>query len=83
MMRRIIIESPYRGDDVRATNRNVTFARACMRDALLRGEAPLASHLLYTQHGVLNDRDLKERLRANGGRKAHEYPLARMEQISV
>lgn len=28
---------------------------------------------------MLNDRDLKERLRTNGGRKAHEYPLARME----
>lgn len=32
-----------------------------MRDSLLRGEAPLASHLLYTQPGVLNDDDPRER----------------------
>ena len=25
------------------------YARACLRDSLLRGEAPIASHLLYTQ----------------------------------
>lgn len=31
------------------------YARAAMRDCLLRGEAPYASHLLYTQDGVLND----------------------------
>jgi hypothetical protein len=34
---------------------NVRFARACLRDCLMRGEAPIASHLLYTQRGVLND----------------------------
>jgi hypothetical protein len=34
---------------------HVTYARAAMHDALARGEAPLASHLLYTQPGVLDD----------------------------
>lgn len=47
----VILETPYAGD----VERNVRFARACMRDCLLRGEAPFASHLLYTQAGVLND----------------------------
>lgn len=37
------------------------YARAAMRDCLLRGEAPYASHLLYTQPGVLNDDDPEER----------------------
>lgn len=32
-----------------------------MRDSLLRGEAPIASHLLYTQPGILNDDDPGER----------------------
>ncbi len=50
-MRLVIIESPYAGD----VEANKAYARACMRDCLLRGEAPFASHLLYTQTGVLND----------------------------
>lgn len=33
-----------------------------MRDCLGRNEAPLASHLLYTQPGVLDDDDPHERL---------------------
>lgn len=50
-MRLVILESPYAGD----IEKNVEYARACVRDALLRGEAPIASHLLYTQPGVLCD----------------------------
>ncbi|MBO4228155.1 hypothetical protein [Bradyrhizobium neotropicale] len=50
-MKLVIIESPYNGD----VTRNVEYARACVRDALLRGEAPFASHLLYTQPGILRD----------------------------
>lgn len=56
-MRLVVIESPYAGD----TERNLRYARAAMRDALLRGEAPLASHALYTQPGVLNDDEASER----------------------
>jgi hypothetical protein len=53
-MRRVIIESPYAGNAVqRIFNRN--YARRCLRHALSLGEAPLASHLLYTQPGVLRD----------------------------
>ena len=36
-------------------------ARACVRDALTRGEAPFASHLLYTQPGILHDEVPAER----------------------
>ena len=50
-MRLVIIESPYAGD----TGANIEYARAAVRDSLGRGEAPIASHLLYTQPGVLND----------------------------
>lgn len=56
-MKRIIIESPYAGD----IERNVRYARACIRDSLSKGEAPIASHLLYTQEGILNDEILEER----------------------
>jgi hypothetical protein len=55
--RRVILESPYSGD----VAANETYARACVRDSLNCGEAPQASHLLYTQPGVLDDRDPLER----------------------
>src|SRR5258708_7832053 len=58
-MQRVIIESPYAGD----IERNVRYARAAMWDCLNRGEAPYASHLLYTQVGVLDDSDPIERER--------------------
>lgn len=54
-MLRVILESPFSAPDAVGIERNVRYARACLRDSLLRGEAPLASHLLYTQPGVLND----------------------------
>ena len=41
--------------------RNISHARACLKDALKRGEAPLASHLLYTQPGILDDGISEER----------------------
>lgn len=50
-MRRVIIESPYAGD----VERNTEYARKCMHDSLMRGEAPFASHLLYTQPHILDD----------------------------
>lgn len=50
-MKLVIIESPFAGDIAR----NIAYARACMRDSLARGEAPFASHLLYTQAGILDD----------------------------
>ncbi len=50
-----MLESPYAGN----IERNVWYARAALRDSLYRGEAPIASHLLYTQPGVLHD-DLPE-----------------------
>ena len=54
-MRLVILESPYAGD----VERNVAYARAALKDSLSRGEAPIASHLLYTQ--VLDDNNPTER----------------------
>lgn len=58
-MRLVIVESPYAGD----VAANVAYARACVSDALARGEAPFASHLLYTQAGILRDEVPAERER--------------------
>lgn len=62
-MRLVVVESPYAADDDEGVARNEAYARAAMRDCLNRGEAPYASHLLYTQEGVLDDRVPAERAR--------------------
>ena len=60
-MKRVVIESPFMGkgdsDTERAANEaeNLRYLRACMADCFARGEAPFASHGLYTQPGVLRD----------------------------
>lgn len=56
-MKLVILESPYAGD----VEANVEYARLCVRDSLTRGEAPIASHLLYTQPGILRDGVPEER----------------------
>jgi len=52
---RIVIISPFATEDEAARKRHILYARRCVRDALLRGEFPFASHLLYTQSGILDD----------------------------
>lgn len=66
-MRRVILESPYAGD----IGANLHYARACVKDSLLRGEAPLASHLVYTQPGILDDLDPHQR--AHGINAGHAW----------
>jgi hypothetical protein len=72
-LKRVIVESPYRGDGsawpkgLRSLGalvdrwQNIRYARAAVRDCLLRGEAPIASHLLLTQPGILRDHIPEER----------------------
>lgn len=54
-MQLVILESPYAGN----VEENTSYAQKCMKDSLERGEAPMVSHLLYTQ--CLNDLDANER----------------------
>ena len=54
-METVLVESPLSAPDARGVARNKKYARACMRDCLLRGEAPYASHLLFAQEGLLCD----------------------------
>lgn len=53
----VILESPFAGE----VETNIHYARLAVRDSLLRGEAPIASHLLYTQEGILDDTIPSER----------------------
>jgi hypothetical protein len=56
-MKRIVLESPYAGN----VERNIAYAKLCVKDMLKRGEAPIASHLLFTQPGILDDLKPEER----------------------
>lgn len=60
-MQLVVLESPYAGVGVAELEINLAYARACMADCLRRGESPYASHLLYTQPGVLDDKDPEQR----------------------
>jgi len=53
----VILESPFAGD----LDKNIEYARACFKDCFQRGEYPFASHLLYTQPGILDDNIKTER----------------------
>jgi hypothetical protein len=44
-LKRVILESPYAGNIAQ----NVSYALRCTLHSLKQGEAPFASHLLYTQ----------------------------------
>lgn len=59
--RLVILETPYRGNNYEGLEENVKYARECVRDCLLRGEAPVAFHILYTQEGIANDKNPEER----------------------
>lgn len=48
-MKRAIIESPYSGE----VERNMAYLKRAILDSLQRGEAPIASHKLYTD--ILDD----------------------------
>ena len=56
-MKLVVIESPYAGD----VEANVAYAKRCVLDCLRRGEAPYASHLFFTQPGLLDDLVPEER----------------------
>lgn len=55
---RVIVESPFAGGFT-----NVKYARECVLDCLSREESPYASHLLYTQKGLLDDTIPEQRRR--------------------
>ena len=63
-MKRVVLESPYRGDLVR----NVIYARRAVRDSLSKGESPSPLHLVHPQPGILDDNKPEER---QWGIKAH------------
>jgi len=58
-MRLVILESPFAGATEAEHERNLLYLDLCIRDSILRGESPFASHRLYP--GALRDDDPAER----------------------
>ena len=54
-MKRVILESPYRGD----VARNAAYLDRCLLDSLQRGESPIASHKIWP--GILDDNNQEQR----------------------
>ena len=57
--KRVIIESPYRANDINSLETHKAYLKVAMMDSIMRGEAPCASHKLYTD--IFNDDDENER----------------------
>ena len=57
----VVIESPFSGPTPADIEENKRYGRMALHDSIMRGEAPLASHLLYTQPFVLDDNLPEER----------------------
>lgn len=55
----VVIESPFSAPSRSEEGLHILYAREALRDSIGRGEAPIASHLLYTQ--VLKDSEPDER----------------------
>ncbi len=61
-MRKVCVESPYKGKDWEKTEENMTYARSCKRDCLINyREAPFASHVSYIHKDILDDKNPEER----------------------
>lgn len=56
MRKLVAIESPFDAANGCSIKDHLTYARRCMHDSIHNhNEAPIASHLLYTQPGILDD----------------------------
>jgi len=56
-MKNVVLESPFQGGNPIY----IQYARMAVLDSLSKNEAPIASHLLYPQPGILHDFIPKER----------------------
>jgi len=74
----VIIESPFSGKTFPQRDYNKKYLTACFQHSMLSGEAPFASHALYTQ--FLDDKDSFSRAL---GIKLGQVIMARASFIAV
>lgn len=55
-LRRFVqVESPFASSSAEGYAINIAYARAAVLDSIRRGETPVATHLLFTQPGILRE----------------------------
>jgi hypothetical protein len=79
-LRFVDIESPYSADTPEGIIKNIRYARACVFDCLSKNEIPYASHLFFTQPGILDDNSPTERMR---GIIAGKAVIKKLEAVTV
>lgn len=60
--RRVVLESPFAGRDPAEFLEFDIYLNRCISDCLDRGEAPFASHAIYTRPGVRDDEVPEQRV---------------------
>lgn len=67
------VETPFKGSDWQESKRNHNYTKVCVGDCIRKGEVPYASHLFFTQRGILDDRIKQERMKGiNAGKSIEE-----------
>ena len=74
------IESPYSAPTPEGVKLNIRYARAAVTDCLRRGEIPYASHLFFTQTGILDDNVAQDR---DNGIRAGKEIIEKLGAITV
>jgi hypothetical protein len=79
-----VIESPYSAPSLVRFAMHVRYARAAVLDAIELGYAPLASHLLYPQEGILSEASSSDRERGiRAGHVPYAYVLPRYDESPI
>lgn len=71
-MKLISVESPFAPTATSTTDEHIRYARKACRFVALKGYSPYASHLFFTQPGILDDTIPEERELGIKGGKAWE-----------
>jgi len=58
----VLLETPSSGSESSVIYEK--YAKACLRDSLLRNEAPLSAYLLYKQPGIISEDSSIEKIRS-------------------
>lgn len=59
-MKLVILESPFRANQLHSEAEHIAYAKRCVADCIRRGESPYASHLIIP--GALDDNIHSERM---------------------
>ena len=80
MTRLVTVESPWKANQAYSLEQHKTYLEYALQDCFKRGEAPFASHGLYTF--ILDDDCLPERLQGIEAGLLSHWPAKRLDAYS-